>query len=84
MTMSLQTMAFFFGLLMLAVAFLGGGFEVKEVKISNATPTVRLLAGVAGVAFCRLEFLATESAACAWHHDLSRTCCRRTCSACRS
>ena len=56
MTMSLQTMAFFFGLLMLAVAILGGGFEVKEVKISNATPTVRLLAGVAGVAFVGLSF----------------------------
>ncbi|HEY4988108.1 MAG TPA: hypothetical protein VII39_15950 [Bradyrhizobium sp.] len=56
MTMSVQTIAFFFGLLMLAVAILGGGFEVKEVKISNVTPAVRLLAGVTGIAFVGLSF----------------------------
>ena len=49
--MTLQTMSFIFGGLLLAVAILGGGFEVKEIKISNASTGVRILAGVVGLAF---------------------------------
>ena len=49
--MTLQTMSFIFGALLLAVAILGGGFEVKEVKISNASTSVRILAGLVGLVF---------------------------------
>jgi hypothetical protein len=49
--MTLQTMSFIFGALLLAVGILGGGFEVKEIKISNASTSVRILAGLAGLVF---------------------------------
>ena len=34
--MTLQTMSFIFGAILLAVAILGGGFEIKEIKVSHA------------------------------------------------
>jgi hypothetical protein len=49
--MTLQTMSFIFGALLLAVGILGGGFEVKEVKVSNASMGVRIIAGIAGLLF---------------------------------
>jgi len=52
--MTLQTMSFIFGALLLAVGILGGGFEVKEIKISNASTSVRILAGLAGLVFIGL------------------------------
>ncbi|TWA99881.1 PAN domain-containing protein [Bradyrhizobium stylosanthis] len=54
--MTLPTMSFIFGALLLAVGILGGGFEVKEVKVSNVTTTARILAGVVGAAFIVLGF----------------------------
>ena len=55
--MTLQTMSFIFGALLLAVGLLGGGFEVKEVKVSNVTQTTRVLAGLAGLVFIVLGFI---------------------------
>lgn len=49
--MTLQTMSFIFGAFLLAVGILGGGFEVKEVKVSNVTTTGRILAAFCGAAF---------------------------------
>ena len=49
-------MSFIFGALLLAVGILGGGFEVKEIKVSNVTATVRVLAGLIGVVFIGLGF----------------------------
>lgn len=49
--MTLQTMPFIFGALLLAVGILGGGFEVKEIKISNASTSVRMLASLVGLVF---------------------------------
>lgn len=54
--MTLQTMSFIFGALLLAVGILGGGFEVKEVKVSNVTTTARIAAAVVGVIFVVLGF----------------------------
>ena len=44
--MSVQSMSFIFGALLLAVAILGGGFEVKEIKVSNVSIGVRFIAGI--------------------------------------
>jgi hypothetical protein len=54
--MTLQTMSFIFGALLLAVGILGGGFEVKELKVANVTTTVRIVAAIVGVAFVGLGF----------------------------
>jgi hypothetical protein len=54
--MTLQTMWFIFGALLLAVAILGGALEVKEIKVSNVTKNGRILAGVVGLVFVALGF----------------------------
>ena len=54
--MTLQTMSFIFGALLLAVGILGGGFEVKEIKISNVTTSARIAAAVVGIVFIVLGF----------------------------
>jgi hypothetical protein len=54
--MSLQAMSFIFGALLLAVGILGGGFEVKEIKISNVSLGVRIFAGLVGLIFVGLGF----------------------------
>jgi hypothetical protein len=52
--MTLQTMSFIFGAILLAVAILGGGFEVKEIKVSKVTMTGRVSAGIVGLFFIGL------------------------------
>ena len=54
--MTLRTMSFIFGAFLLAVGILGGSFEVKEVKVSNVTTSVRIFAGLAGLVFIGLGF----------------------------
>ena len=54
--MTLPLMSFTFGALLLAVGILGGGFEVKEVKVSNVTTSGRILAGLVGAAFVAFGF----------------------------
>ena len=54
--MTLQTMSFIFGALLLAVGILGGGFEVKEIKVSNVNTSGRIFAGLAGLIFVVLGF----------------------------
>lgn len=54
--MTLQTMSFIFGALLLAVAILGGALEVKEIKVSNVTKSGRTLAGLVGLVFIGLGF----------------------------
>ena len=49
-------MSFIFGALLLAVGILGGGFEVKEIKISNVTTSVRIFATLIGIVFVGLGF----------------------------
>ena len=52
--MTLQTMSFIFGAILLAVAILGGGFEVKEIKVSKVTMPGRVSAGIVGLFFIGL------------------------------
>jgi hypothetical protein len=54
--MTLQTMSFIFGALLLAVAILGGAIEVKEIKVSNVTKSGRIFAGLVGLVFVALGF----------------------------
>src|SRR5262249_27765316 len=49
--MTVQTLSFIFGALLLLVGILGGGFEVKEVKIPQISRTGRWLASAAGLIF---------------------------------
>jgi len=60
--MTLQSMSFIFGAILLAVAILGGGFEIKEIKVSNVTTGVRLVAGIVGLIFIALGFWEQPSA----------------------
>jgi hypothetical protein len=55
--MPLQSMSFIFGAILLAVAILRGGFEIKEIKVSNVTVGIRVIAGMVGV-FYRSRLLA--------------------------
>ena len=54
--MTPQSMSFIFGAILLAVAILRGGFEIKEIKVSNVTSSVRIIAGIVGLIFIGLGF----------------------------
>jgi hypothetical protein len=54
--MTLQSMSFIFGALLLAVGILGGGFEVKEIKVADVSIGVRIVAGIVGLFFVGLGF----------------------------
>lgn len=49
--MTLQTISFIFGALLILVGILGGGFEVKELKIPKVHIGSRLISSFAGVLF---------------------------------
>ena len=49
--MGLETIAFVFGSVLLLVGIIGGGFELRELKIPKVGGGARLLATVAGVVF---------------------------------
>ncbi|SRR6266568_1147742 len=52
--MTLQSLAFLFGALLLLVGILGGGFEVKEIKIPQVPGAGRALASILGFMFIGL------------------------------
>ena len=49
--MSVEILAFIFGCLLILVGVLGGGFEIKELKIPKVGNGVRLVAVVCGLVF---------------------------------
>jgi hypothetical protein len=51
MTLDLNAITFLFGAGLLAVAILGGGFEVKELKVPKVGGLARFLSGVVGAVF---------------------------------
>lgn len=55
--MSIDTMSFVFGGLLVAVSILGGGIEIRELKIPAVNSTSRMLAFVAGALFVGLAVL---------------------------
>src|SRR5271165_3109173 len=54
--MNIQIVAFVFGGLLLFIGVLGGGFEVKELKIPKVGVGVRVVSVVVGVVFICLGF----------------------------
>src|SRR5277367_3968551 len=54
--MSIETASFIFGGILLLVGVLGGGFEVKELKIPKVGMGVRTLASLVGLLFVALGF----------------------------
>jgi PAN domain len=52
--MTLQTLSFIFGALLLLVGILGGGFEIKEVKIPLIATGGRVVSSIVGVVFITL------------------------------
>jgi len=52
--MSLVTMSFILGGVLVAIAVLGGGFEVRELKIPSVGQTSRILCFVVGAVFVGL------------------------------
>jgi hypothetical protein len=54
--MSVELLAFFFGILLLFVAIVGGGFEVRELKVPRVGRAARVISAVAGVLFLMLGF----------------------------
>jgi hypothetical protein len=57
--MSIQLAAFAFGGILMLVGVLGGGFEVKELRIPKVGPGARVLSAVVGLLFICLGFGAT-------------------------
>ena len=55
--MTLGTLSFVLGAVLLLAGILGGGFEVKELKIPKISGTARALAIVVGLAFVGLAFV---------------------------
>ena len=51
MNINLEIMFFIFGAFLVLTAILGGGFEIKELKIPTVSVVVRILSGVAGLVF---------------------------------
>jgi hypothetical protein len=49
--MTIETLSFLFGALLLLVGILGGGFEVKEVKVPQVPGTGRWIASAVGLIF---------------------------------
>ena len=59
--MNIQIAAFAFGGLLLFIGVVGGGFEVKELKVPKVGTGVRVLSVVIGVLFIGLGFGSTPS-----------------------
>lgn len=57
--MSIDTMSFILGGLLVAVALLGGGIEVRELKIPSVGRTGRLLSFIVGAGFIGLAIFLT-------------------------
>src|ERR1700730_18006366 len=49
--MTIQTLLLLFGALLLLIAIVGGGLEVKELKIPKVENTPRIIAAVGGIVF---------------------------------
>jgi hypothetical protein len=54
--LDLHTLSFLFGALLIAVAVLGGGLEVKEIKVPKVGSVARLLSAIVGIFFVLIGF----------------------------
>jgi hypothetical protein len=51
MGIGMEAMLFLFGAFLLLTAILGGGFEIKELRVPTVSAVVRVLSGASGLAF---------------------------------
>jgi len=58
--MTLETLSFIFGAVLVLAGILGGGFEVKELRIPKISGMVRVFALLVGLAFIGLAFITPE------------------------
>lgn len=54
--MTVETLAFIFGALLILIGILGGGFEAKEIKIPKIAGIARLFSFIVGISFIGLGF----------------------------
>lgn len=54
--MTLQNLSFVFGALLLLIGIIGGGFEIKEIKIPKVPLPIRLIAFICGAVFIFFAF----------------------------
>ncbi len=55
--MSVQAILLLFGVLLLLIAIIGGGFEVRELKIPKVEKTPRIISAVVGLVFILLGII---------------------------
>jgi hypothetical protein len=60
--MSIEVLAFAFGIVMLFIAIVGGGFELRELKVPKVGRIARLVSGITGVIFLLVGIGATTLA----------------------
>jgi hypothetical protein len=60
--MTLITLSFVFGAILILAGIIGGGFEVKELKVPRISGTSRVMALVAGLAFIVVAFNMSQTA----------------------
>lgn len=54
--MTIEALSFIFGCILILIGIIGGGFEVKELKIPKVAWLTRIIAIIAGIAFLGLGF----------------------------
>jgi hypothetical protein len=54
--MTIELLAFIFGIVLLFIAIVGGGFELRELKVPRVGRVARIVSAVAGVIFLALGF----------------------------
>jgi hypothetical protein len=54
--MTIELLAFVFGIVLLFIAIVGGGFELRELKVPRVGTVARIVSAVAGVIFLALGF----------------------------
>jgi hypothetical protein len=54
--MTIELLAFIFGIVLLFIAIVGGGFELRELKVPRVGTVARIVSAVAGVIFLALGF----------------------------
>src|SRR5712691_3610825 len=69
--MTLQTLAFLFGALLLLVGILGGGFEIKEIKIPHVPGRGRAVASIVGLVFIGFAIRPPQTGPQSEDHQLS-------------
>ena len=57
--MDITTILLLAGIIFILIAIVGGGFEIKEIKIPTVAKWARIVSGILGLVFCGLFFIIT-------------------------